>query len=130
MSLPATAFWAALFAPLLIWLSVRCIQARLATQVALGAPNRRLERATRAQANFVEYVPLTLLMLALAEGLGLAGWGVHTLAAVLFAARCSHAYGISQEPEVLRWRSAGMVGTFTVLAVLSVTLLALLGLRG
>ncbi|MFC7611818.1 MAPEG family protein [Teichococcus aestuarii] len=47
------------------------IRARLAARVALGlGEDVRLLRASRAQGNFTEYAPLTLLLLLLLEAAG------------------------------------------------------------
>lgn len=125
MPLPATSLYAALLAALFILLAIRVIGARRRYQVALGAPHRLVERAVRAHGNFAEYVPLALILLGLNEGMGLPAWGVHALGTALLAGRGLHAWGISQEPEVLRFRAAGMALTFAVLGVAAAALLGL-----
>ncbi|MBX9700307.1 MAG: MAPEG family protein [Acetobacteraceae bacterium] len=125
MPLPITALYAALLAGLFLVLSVRVISARRRYGVALGTPHRLVERAVRAHANFAEYVPIALVLLGLLEGMGLPGWWLHALGTALVAGRAAHAWGISQEPEVLRWRSLGMGLTFAVLGVSAAALLAL-----
>jgi uncharacterized membrane protein YecN with MAPEG domain len=109
----ATAFWAALHAPLLLWLSLRIVPLRHATRVAIGTGgDAALERAVRAQANFAEYVPFALLLLALAESGGTPGWAVNGIGALLLAGRAIHAWGITRQAEDIRFRAAGMVATF------------------
>ncbi len=125
MPLRITAFYAAVLAALFLLLSVRVIQARHRHQVALGAPHRAIERAVRAHGNFAEYAPLALLLLALAETFGLAPVVLHGLGLALVAGRASHAWGISQEPEVLRFRAVGMALTFGVIGVTAAVLLGL-----
>lgn len=125
MPLPVTALYASLLAGLFILLSVQVIRRRYATRIALGAGDRRLERAIRAQGNAAEYLPLGLVLLGLLEGLGLPGWAIHALGTTLLAGRCLHAAGISREPEVMRWRSLGMALTFTMLGVAAAALLGL-----
>lgn len=125
MPLPATSLYAALLAALFLLLSLRVVQARRVHKVALGAPHRMVERAVRAHGNCAEYVPLGLVLLGLLEGMGLPGWGVHALGSALLAGRLLHAWGISQEPEVFRFRAAGMALTFTVLGVAAAALLGL-----
>ena len=113
-----TAFWAALHAPLLLWLSMRIIPLRHATRVALGTGgDAALERAVRAQANFVEYGPFALLLLALAEAAGAPGWAVGGIGALLLAGRCLHGFGITRTVEDFRLRGAGMVATFAAIAL-------------
>src|SRR3954447_1440362 len=119
MPLPATSLYAALLAALFLVLSLRVVQARRRYRVVLGTQHRMVERAVRAHGNCAEYVPFGLVLLGLLEGMGLPAWGVHALGTVFLAGRALHAWGISQEPEVLRWRAFGMGLTFTVLGVLA-----------
>jgi uncharacterized protein len=125
MPLPATSLYAALLAALFILLSLQVIKARRTHRVALGAPHRLVERAVRAHGNCAEYVPLGLILLGLLEGMGLPAWGIHALGSAFLAGRALHAYGISQEPEVFRYRTAGMGLTFAVLGVGAAALLGL-----
>jgi uncharacterized protein len=125
MPLPATSLYAALLTALFILLSLQVIKARRTHRVALGAPHRLVERAVRAHGNCAEYVPFGLVLLGLLEGMGLPAWGVHALGSAFLVGRLLHAWGISQEPEVLRFRTAGMALTFTVLGVAAAALLGL-----
>ena len=112
-----TAFWGAMLAPVCIWLSMRVIRRRRAAQVAIGTGGDAvLERAMRAQANFAEYVPFALLLMALAEAGGTPGWVIHPLGASLLLGRLAHGWGIVRQPEDFRFRVGGMVATFSVIA--------------
>lgn len=118
MDIPITVtpFYAALAALLLVVLSVRVIRLRRSQRVAIGdGENPALRRAMRVQANFIEYTPLTLLLIALAELQGVQGLIIHLLAAPFIAARALHAFGVAREPENLRFRVLGMAVTFLVL---------------
>ncbi len=107
----------------LIYLSMRVIGVRRARRVSVGHQgDAALERAMRAQANFTEYVPLALLMLALAEAQGLPAWTVHLLGMGLVASRAAHFLGFRGEAAPMQLRVGGMVGTFGVLAGLAVVL--------
>jgi uncharacterized membrane protein YecN with MAPEG domain len=113
-----TALYAALLTLLYLYLSVRVIGRRRAIRVALGdGGDRSLLRRQRVHANFAEYVPLALILMALAEAQGLPHWMLQALGLGLLAGRLVHAYGVSGEPERLAARSAGMGLTFTVLAL-------------
>ena len=115
-SVTVTAFYAALAAILLILLSIRVIRARRSQKVAIGdGENLLLRRAMRVQANFTEYTPLALLLIAFAELQGAPAWNIHLLGAILIAARAVHAFGVGREPENLRFRVVGMAATFFVL---------------
>lgn len=116
--MPATALWAALLAPVCLWLSLRVIGQRRRTRIAIGTGgDPALERAMRAQANFAEYVPFALVLMALAEAGGTPAWAIHPLGAVLLAGRIAHGWGIAREPEDYRFRVGGMVATFSVIAL-------------
>ncbi|MBW6400240.1 MAPEG family protein [Roseomonas sp. HJA6] len=120
----ATALWAALHAPLFLWLSMRIVPLRHAARVTLGTGgDAALERAVRAQANFAEYAPFALLLLALSEAGGAPGWVLHPLGAVLLAGRGVHAWGITRLAEDIRLRAAGMIATFAVIALAAVAAL-------
>lgn len=118
--------YAALCGLLLILLSVRVIRQRRRSKVSLGdAGKPEMQRAMRVQANFAEYVPLALLLLALAELQGLDPLILHALGLLLLFGRLLHAFGVGREPENLRFRVAGMVMTFT--AILAASLANLTG---
>lgn len=113
----ATTLWAALLAPVCLWLSLRVIGERRRAGVAIGAGDDLvLERAIRAQGNFTEYVPFALVLLALAEAGGTPGWVIHPLGAALLAGRIAHGWGIVRQPEDYRFRVGGMMATFAVIA--------------
>lgn len=113
-----TPLYAALLALLFFALSVRVISRRRDARVGIGdGGNRLLLRSQRAQANFAEYVPLTLLLMGFAEVQGAPGWSLHLLGCLLFAGRLVHAAGLSREPEPSGLRVTGMSLTFTVLLI-------------
>jgi uncharacterized membrane protein YecN with MAPEG domain len=116
--------YASLLALLFVLLSVRTIRARRSLGIGLGhAENPAMLRAMRVHANFAEYVPFALLMIFFVEQSAAPPWLVHTLGAGLVAARLSHAFGVSREPENFRFRVFGMAVTFTVLLVCALYLL-------
>ncbi len=113
-----TALYAALITLVFLALSGRVIACRGAARVALGdGGDRRLARAIRAHANCAEYAPLGIILIGLAEQLSVPALILHALGIGLLGGRVVHAYGLSQEPENLRFRLIGMVLTFTALAV-------------
>ncbi len=68
--LQITAFYAALLAVLFIYLSVRVIGWRRERRVEFGhGEDFELLRRMRVHANFAEYVPFALLLMALAESM-------------------------------------------------------------
>ncbi len=108
--------YAALFAVLFVLLSARVIRTRAAEQIGLGIGRHRLlERRVRVHANFAEYVPFTLLLLAMAEIRGAPEYALHLLCLGLVVGRVAHAWGVASEPEVPRSRVVGMACTLTAL---------------
>jgi len=121
-----TALYAGLLAPLFVLLSMRVIALRRRDRVALGdGGSAGLARRIRVQANFVEYVPLALLLIALAEAMTAPAALLHLMGLALLFGRMSHAWGVSQDLEVLGFRAAGMLATFSVLLIASATCLVL-----
>ena len=116
--MPITALYAGLLAPLFLLLSVRVIRQRRGAKVAVGdGGDAILLRRMRVHANFAEYVPLALLLMALAESLQTWPWLLHLLGLVLLTGRLSHAYGVSQSKETYAFRVFGMAATLTVIGV-------------
>ena len=116
--LQATPIYAGLLALMLVVLSVRVIRVRRTARVALGdGGDVLLQRRTRVQANFSEYVPLCLLLMLLAELQGVPALALHAIGLLLLLGRISHAYGVSQEPETFTFRVAGMAMTFAALGI-------------
>jgi uncharacterized membrane protein YecN with MAPEG domain len=114
---PITSVIAAIFGVMLVFLSLRVGLLRSREKIwFLDGGNEALTRRIRAQGNFIEYVPLALLLVALVElggGPGSLIWG---LGAGLLAARVAHAVGVSRTATSPA-RSAGTLGTFAVLLV-------------
>jgi uncharacterized membrane protein YecN with MAPEG domain len=116
--MPVTAFYAALLAALFILLSVRVIAQRREARVEIGpGESKELLRRMRVHANFAEYVPFALVLLALAESLKAPTPLLHLSGLVLVAGRFVHAYGLSQNPHNLRMRFWGMTLTFAAIAI-------------
>lgn len=116
--MPITALYAGLLTPLFILLSVRVIAVRRGGNVAVGdGGNSSLLRRMRVHANFAEYVPLALILMALAEDQHTPAWLLHALGLLLLAGRTLHAVGMSQEAERFAFRVAGVASTFAVLVV-------------
>src|SRR5262245_51223005 len=85
--------YAAAIALMFVILAVRVTRLRRVKRIAIGSSgDARLERAIRVHANFSEYVPLTLLLLAFVEMQGNSAWLIHFLALALVAGRLVHAY--------------------------------------
>ncbi len=116
-----TPIFAAFAACFLVYLSYRVIKIRKAHSVSVGtAGDHALERAVRNHGNFIEYAPLTLLMLAMVEYVGLAAWAVWVLGIMFVASRLIHFAGFRSKEAPGIFRLVGMALTFTTLISLAV----------
>lgn len=120
----ATALWGALLAPVFLWLSGLTIRRRGQARVAVGSGgDAALERAMRAHANFAEYVPFALVLMALAEAGGTPRWIIHVTGGALLAGRALHGWNFVRPREDLRLRITGMIATFCATALAAVAAL-------
>jgi uncharacterized protein len=118
--LEVTTFTAAVCGLIYLVLSYRVSQSRMANKIAMGdGGNPDLVTRMRTQANFGEYVPIILILMALIEFE--AGYSVllGIISAVLILSRVLHALGMSR-PAPNPFRIAGTAGTWIALLVLSV----------
>jgi len=118
MSLPVTTVLAGFLAIVLIVLSSRVIGAR---QSAPDDDDGDLvARRMRGQANFCEYVPLTLVLFALVELQGFNTLLLAILAALFAFARVIHGYAFAFTDHWRFGRFYGTVITFTVVGLLGI----------
>lgn len=111
---------AALAAVIAIWLGIRCIQLRFSERVVHGdGGSPLLMRRMRAQANFAEYTPVVLLLVLMLDLAGQDGWLLAMTALAFLLGRVLHAFGMDSEQPTTP-RKAGMILTFTPLAVLAI----------
>ena len=118
MTLSISPIYAALLTLLFIALSVRVIGARRQANVGFGdGGHSGLMRRQRVHGNFVEYVPLGLILMVCAELQGDSDITLHLIGGTLLAGRLIHAYGVSQDPETVKIRVYGMLLTFAALVI-------------
>jgi uncharacterized protein len=118
--MPVTAIYASLLAFLFLLLSARVIVQRREARVEIGhGESRELLRRARVHANFAEYVPIALILLALAESMKAPLIVLHALGAALVIGRTIHAYALSRNPHILRLRVLGMSITLTTIGLLA-----------
>ena len=124
-----TAFYASLLALLFVFLSFRVIGWRRLVKVEIGhGEDNQLLRRMRVHANFAEYVPFTLLLMAMAESMTSPRPLIHLVGLLLIAGRLMYAHGLSQTPHILRYRVWGMMLTFFALSISALLCLLLSGL--
>ncbi|HEX9947985.1 MAG TPA: MAPEG family protein [Allosphingosinicella sp.] len=127
MILPITLTIAGAAALLNIWLARRVGQVRMSQKISIGdGGNEVLTARMRAQANFVEYTPFFLILLAVIElAIGSRVW-LWIVAMVYILGRLAHAFGMDRpHPDRLRLRMIGIIVTFLVLLGLALYAIAL-----
>jgi hypothetical protein len=116
-----TTLYAGILGLIYIGLSFYVIRGRFKNQVSLGdAGNADMLKRIRIHANFIEYVPIALLLLVLAEFEGTSEILIHGLCSALIIGRISHAFGVMMKDGASLWRGGGMILTFLVIAITSV----------
>lgn len=97
---------------------------RFKSRVSLGdAGDKTLRKRIRGQGNFVETVPLVLLLLVLMESAGASNTWLHSLGAMLVLGRLSHYLQITDMVKPLLFRMGGMLATLIPALVASIWLL-------
>ena len=119
MQLPSImATYLALLALLYTVLAVQVGRLRQRDRVVFGDNgSEQLRSAIRAHANFIEYVPIITLMVAMLEMSGLSAAWVHLLMAALLVSRLLHPLGMYAAPNTLQFR-IGRVGGITITVLL------------
>ncbi len=131
----------ALLGGMYIWLSVLVVRQRRLQKVALGLAERGglgvravnpLDKAVRAHGNFIEYVPLALILLGFAVQKSAPLWVIAGCGVALLLGRVCHAYSLLCHEQydgngVLKnnpvFRIGGMVLTFAAIGGAAVWIL-------
>jgi len=124
-----TPFYAGLLGLWFVVLSVRVSQQRQGGILLGDGGDTRLLRVIRGHANFAEYVPLVLLMMAMLEIDRTSIYVLHALGIALLVGRLLHGYALSFTQRFKFGRFWGTALTWLVLVVSGV-LCILKGLRG
>jgi len=122
-----TALYTALLGIMLVPISIRITVLRARTKIMFfdgGDPD--LGRAIRVQGNFIEYVPLAVILLGMVEWSGAPGWAVHALGAALLVSRLVHAWGIYSHQDT--GRALGATVNWIMIAVAGLGLLYLVAM--
>ena len=120
-----TMITAGLLGLLLVFLGCYVIAGRVSFKIGLGdGGNAAMIRRMRAQANFVEYVPIALILIALMENATIGPhWLLVTLAAALVIARLWHAQGLISSAGTSPGRFVGSALTMVIISVAGVACL-------
>ncbi|MCR6685074.1 MAPEG family protein [Pseudoxanthomonas sp.] len=105
---------------LYLLLSLRVVLRRKSSRIGIGTGgDTALALRVRVHANFAEYVPLALLLLALLELSGTVAWFVWACGLILLLARVLHAIGLGGSAGYSAGRFGGAVLTFAVLLAMA-----------
>jgi uncharacterized membrane protein YecN with MAPEG domain len=129
MQLPSiTSAYLAVLALLYTILTIQVGRLRLRDRAAFGDNGSlALRSAIRAHANFIEYVPIVALMVAMLEMSGLGATWIHLLMGALLLSRLLHPLGMYAAPNTLQFRVGRMGGitiTYILLIACALTILA------
>tara|TARA_A100001037_G_C15116027_1_gene621428 strand:- start:1657 stop:2043 length:387 start_codon:yes stop_codon:yes gene_type:complete len=116
LNIPITALYAGLCGLLSVVLANSVLYVRLRGG---SQPDWRPDAMLRVQANFVENVPLALVLLLIAELGGLEAILVHVFGGALVVFRVMHAWGMGTHPGANYRRLIGAQGTFLIISILS-----------
>ena len=109
-----TGFYLGLLALVYAALALEVARLRRGNRVLFGdGENVRLRSVIRAHANFVEYVPIIALLVAMLEMSGNSATRVHVLMGALLVARLLHPLGMYSKPGTWQF-SAGRVGGIVI----------------
>ena len=118
--LPVTAFYASILALIYLYLTALVIRCRRQNLIWVGdGGNDVLQRLIRVHGNFVEYVPLCLILLAVLEINSHSTLIIHLLGGSLVLGRVLHAYGLRHSVGATWQRLVGMVLTLLTLFVIA-----------
>ena len=125
MSLQITAFYAALLGIIQVVLTLGIVTLRVNDKISIGnGGNQILEYKIRTHGNFVETVPITLLLLAFAEYQKyLSSNYLNIVASTFVIGRLLHAYSMFFKQGKGLHRPIGMVMTIACIASLSILIL-------
>lgn len=109
-----------------LWLQV--VKARVAGNVSIGhADDPVLHEKIRRHGNFIEYVPLVLLLMLMAELRGGNGTALHVAGGLLVVSRALHPFGLKagNATHVLRimGNSGSLLALFISVAVIGLSYL-------
>lgn len=118
-SVPVSALYAGVFGLFAVLLANNVLYARLRAAVL---PKWKPGAQVRVQANFVENVPLALVLLLALELQHTAPLALHVLGGALVLCRVLHAWGLGRHDGVNYPRLIGAQGTFLLISIMSVAL--------
>lgn len=121
MTLQITLLYAGLLGLLLVVMSFNVLHHWARTSATGQTGDQAMRRAERVMASFVEYVPITLVLMVLIELKGAPPAIVHGLGLCLVLSRVLHAFGSNDVPGSGTLRFLGTQLAFFAIAMASLT---------
>lgn len=119
--LHVTALYAGILGLMSMAIAFQAGRLRGSTKIAVGdGGDPDLLLAMRRHSNFIEYVPLALILIGILELNGVSATAVHALGAGLVVARAAHAIGLRGDTIEGMGRLIGAAGSMLIIAVASV----------
>ncbi|MCY3773133.1 MAG: MAPEG family protein [Gemmatimonadetes bacterium] len=119
MAVEITAFYAALLVAVLIFLTTRIGVKRAITRISiLDGGNREVAVEMRRHGNFVEHVPLLIVLMAIVEINGGSPVFLHVVGITLVICRVAHPIGLRYDHVQTPLRMVGSVGTSLITGAL------------
>ncbi len=114
-----TPLYAGILALWFLVLSIKVVGGRRGGNIYLGdGGDQHMQRLIRGHANFAEYTPMILLLMALLElSSAIPGWSLHLIGLSLVAARVLHGYALSFSSQFVFGRVSGALTSFALLLV-------------
>jgi uncharacterized membrane protein YecN with MAPEG domain len=109
-----TAFYAAIFALFALYLSARAglYRSKAGVSILFGEPvDQVLAERVRVHQNFLEYVPMAIIMMGLLEASGGSAVYLHAMGVLLLAFRIAHRIGLKHDNIAHPGRAIGAAGT-------------------
>jgi len=123
MTLPVTAFVAAICASMLLITAIDTVRHRMRAKVAFGDnADQRIISASRSHGNLAEHAPIVILLLAFLEMSRANHMALMAIGALFLAGRVAHIIGLYAKVEPGKPplpRSIGVILTWLTLALLS-----------
>lgn len=116
-----TSLFAAILGLLMIFLALQVVKFRRTKSVGVGDNgDQQGQLAIRAHANFVEYVPMALILMAIYELNGGISIILYIIGSVLVLARVLHFLGLSKSAGKTFGRFYGTLLTWIIVIVLAI----------
>lgn len=126
MTFPVTTLYALPLAVIFLVLWASVVKARVATKVSLGdGGDADLLERIRRHGNFIEWVPMVLILMLLAEAAGADSIALHSAGGLLVVGRICHPFGmnakIGYNPYRIVGNSINFLATFILIVLLLLT---------